>query len=53
LYLVNAIIAVICSYILSISYGSLGIAFALIAGELIMLLFLINQMLQFKKYAAA
>jgi len=52
LYLVNAIIAVICSYILSISYGSLGIAFALIAGELIMLLFLINQMLQFKKYAA-
>ncbi len=52
LYLINAIIAVTCSFILSIQYGSLGIAFALIIGELFMFFFLINQMLQFKKYAA-
>lgn len=52
LYLINAIIAVICSYFLSIHYGSLGIALALISGEVIMLFFLVNQMLQFKKYAA-
>lgn len=52
LYLINAIIAVACSYFLSIQYGSIGIALALITGELIMFFFLLNQMLQFKKYAA-